>query len=86
MWAACVVFGLMARSGALAQSAAKRTVNIQVEQGALSCLSSAGSIKCLGVPYAAPPVGALRLRPSAASRGSGGVGSASGFAWWCLKG
>jgi para-nitrobenzyl esterase len=59
------------------------TVNVQVEQGALRCLSSAGSIKCLGVPYAAPPIGALRWRPPAPAWH--GVRDATRFASSCLQ-
>lgn len=85
MAAACVALGLMAHSGALAQSSAAGTINVQVEQGALRCLSAVGSIKCLGVPYAAPPIGALRWRPPAAAPGWDGVRDATSFASSCLQ-
>ena len=58
--AGCVAFCFMAQSSALAQSSAEGNVNVQVEQGELRCVSAAGSLKCLGIPYAAPPIGALR--------------------------
>jgi len=83
--AGCVAFCLMAHFGALAQSSAEGNVNVQVEQGVLRCVSAAGSLKCLGVPYAAPPIGPLRWRPPAAVLGWQGVRDATRFASTCLQ-
>ena len=86
MRAAGVVLGLMAaHCGALAQSPAEGSLDVQVEQGALRCLTSANSIKCLGVPYAAAPIGALRWRPPAAALGWDGARDATRFASSCLQ-
>jgi para-nitrobenzyl esterase len=53
--------------------------------GALHCSTSADGTACRGIPYAAPPVGALRFRPPAPPQRWRGVRDATRFASACLQ-
>lgn len=54
-------------------------------QGAISGKAVAATCEYLGVPYAAPPVGALRFMPPEPASAWSGVLNATSFKPWCIQ-
>lgn len=67
----------------LPRAASARGLEVELNQGALRGASKSGVQSFLGIPYAAPPVGALRFRAPAAPERWSGMRDARAFAPVC---
>ena len=77
----CLSFLLMfAFAGGVAQASAP---TVTITQGSLTGLTENGAVQYLGIPYAAPPIGALRWRPPAAAPSFGGTLQAQSYGPAC---
>ncbi|HMJ12971.1 MAG TPA: carboxylesterase family protein [Polyangiaceae bacterium] len=60
--------------------------NAAITQGALLGKAVGSTCEFLGIPYAAPPVGALRFAPPKPAAGWSGVRTATALGPWCIQG
>lgn len=81
---ALATLGVMAASACGATSAAPGPT-VRTSQGELAGVTKAGVDEFLGVPYAAPPVGALRWRPPEPAAHWSGVRQATAYAPHCAQ-
>src|SRR6185436_19789650 len=85
----CMRNGLVATIAALflfwAQPALAAGATTHVETGRLRGTQSAGVTSYLGIPYATPPLGALRWRAPQAPQAWQGVRPATAFAPACMQ-
>lgn len=77
------LLGALLGLGAIATAGAAPTFS--TDKGTLQCTEAPGHIDCLGIPYAAPPVGELRLRAPAEAEPWRGLRDATRFAPVCLQ-
>jgi para-nitrobenzyl esterase len=82
----CVLFGLFAATLPLGETAAQQTSNVvKLEAGAVRGVTSGGVDSFKGIPYAAPPIGALRWRLPYPAKPWQGVGEADKFGPACMQ-
>jgi para-nitrobenzyl esterase len=85
--AAVVLSVAMILSGVMPHLAAaqERTGEINVSQGRLQGKAIGGGGQFLGIPFAAPPVGALRWMPPAQPAAWTGTRDATGYGRYCAQ-
>jgi len=76
---------LVLASPGVADAADVVGVTYATDKGAIGCTSNDQGVQCLGVPYATPPLGALRFRPPAEESPWAGVRDATAFAPACIQ-
>jgi len=76
---------LLSISGNASALTASGTTFVPTANGTLQCGASAGQTTCLGVPYAAPPVGALRFKAPAAPQSWSGSLDATQLRSACIQ-
>jgi para-nitrobenzyl esterase len=59
--------------------------NFVTDKGTVGCATDSHGVQCRGIPYAAPPQGALRFRPPAEVQPWSGVRDATAFAPACIQ-
>lgn len=70
---------------ALVAPASAEQITARVSQGELRCTAADGGFKCLGLPYASPPLGDLRFKAPTPPAAWTGVRDATQFASSCLQ-
>ena len=82
-----VIFGVPAlgqvRAAGVGADDAGRPVTVQVRQGAVRGVEQDGTVRFLGIPYAAPPVGAARWLPPTPAPAHGGTLEATDYGPVC---
>ncbi|MDE0692455.1 MAG: carboxylesterase family protein [Gammaproteobacteria bacterium] len=82
-----VIFGVPAlgqvRAAGVGADDAGRPVTVQVRQGAVRGVEQDGAVRFLGIPYAAPPVGAARWLPPTPAPAHGGTLEATDYGPVC---
>jgi para-nitrobenzyl esterase len=82
------LLALLAGAGPTARAAAREPVAplvVRTDDGALRGLASGGAREFLGIPYAAPPVGALRWRPPQPAARWAGIRAATSAGSQCAQ-